>query len=284
MKTGTLVTSRTRPGGATGLQRTTGVPRGVRSYHIQVLDRAFQALDALAGHPLGLGVTELAEELNLHKSTAHRIAMVLESARFIEKDAANGKYNLGPKLTELGRLAVARLDVYEIARPHVRALAVATGETAHLGVLRDGEVVSVVHTHSTQTLTTPITVGARTPVHCSSIGKAILAFSAEHEVDAWLRGRRFTAYTRGTIRSAKGFREELARTRARGYSLDNEEREEGLRCVGAPVRDGSGAVVAAISIAGPVSRVVANGALAATVMNAAARISSRLGYKNDATS
>jgi len=249
------------------------------AYRIQVLDRAFQALDALAAQPFGLGVTELAQRLDLHKSTAHRIAMVLESARFIEKDAASGKYNLGPKLFELGRAAVARLDVYEIARPHLRALAAATGETAHLGVLRAGEVVSVVHVHSRQTLTTPITVGARTPVHCSSIGKAILAFGPPAEIDTWLRGRKLTPYTRLTIKSSRRFRQELSATRARGYSLDNEEREEGLRCIGAPVRDGSGSVAAAISVAGPVSRVGLNGALASLVIDAADRISAALGYR-----
>jgi IclR family KDG regulon transcriptional repressor len=246
------------------------------SYHIQVLDRAFQTLDALAGHPLGLGVTELAAQLHLHKSTAHRIAMVLESARFIEKEAASGKYHLGPRLAELGRAAVARLDAYDIARPHLRALAAETGETAHLGVLSGGEVVSVVHAHSNQTLTTPITVGARTPLHCSSIGKAILAFAPEHEVAAWLDTHQLTPYTKNTIRTRRRFREDLKFIRTRGYSLDNEEREEGLRCIGAPVYDSSGAVVAAISIAGPVSRV--SSTLAPVVKNTAARISSALGY------
>jgi len=201
-----------------------------QAYHIQVLNRAFQTLDALAGRPAGLGLTGPAEQLNLHKSTAHRLAMVLESARFIERDAASGKYNLGPKLSELDRAAVARLDVYEIARPHLRALAAAAGETAHLGVLREGEVISL--------------------VHCSSIGKAILAFAAPHEIDSWLHGRKFTPYTLYTIKSSRRFRQELNATRVRDYSLDNEEREEGLRCIGAPVRDSSGSAVAAISIAG----------------------------------
>jgi len=252
-----------------------------QAYHIQVLNRAFQTLDALAGRPAGLGLTGPAEQLNLHKSTAHRLAMVLESARFIERDAASGKYNLGPKLSELDRAAVARLDVYEIARPHLRALAAAAGETAHLGVLREGEVISLVHAHSTQSLTTRITVVARTPVHCSSIGKAILAFAAPHEIDSWLHGRKFTPYTLYTIKSSRRFRQELNATRVRGYSLDNEEREEGLRCIGAPVRDSSGSAVAAISIAGPVSRVTINGErplMASSVMKTAARISTALGY------
>jgi len=100
-----------------------------------------------------------------------------------------------------------------------------TGETAHLGVLRDGEVVSLINVESGQTLRTPSTVGARTPAHCTSLGKAILAFVP------------------------------LRTIRERGYSIDNEEREQGLRCIGAPVYDSSGEVVAAVGIAGPAFRI-----------------------------
>lgn len=249
-------------------------------YRIQVLDRAFQALDELSRQEEGLGVTELAERLGLHKSTAHRIVMVLESGRFVEKNPASGKYQLGSRLMELGLSVLSRLDVYEVARPHLRTLVAATGETAHMGVLRDGEVVSLVYVQSSQTLTTPTTVGARTPLHCSSIGKAILAFSAEPEVDTYLRGRTLKPYTKNTLASAKRFREDLELIRQRGYSLDNEEREMGLRCVGAPVWDGSGQVVAAISIAGPVFRITEERLpeLSRAVLSTATLISSALGY------
>lgn len=256
------------------------MPAKSPGYKIQVLDRTFQALDALADQPAGMGVTELAVRLGLHKSTAHRILMVLEGSRYVSKDSASGKYQLGTRLMELGQSALSRLDVYEVARPHLRKLVAETGETAHMGVVRDGEVVSLVYVQSSQTLTTPSTVGARTPLYCSSIGKSILAFLPPAEIDEYLRGRALKPQTPATITSAKAFREELAVVRRQGYSLDDEEREPGLRCVGAPVRDSSGQVVAAISIAGPVFRITKDRLfeLSSRVMFTAAQISVALGH------
>ena len=113
-------------------------------YHVQVLDRVFRILDILAETGSGIGLTDIAERLELHKSTAHRLIMVLESNRFVEKNQDSGRYHLGSRLMELGLSAVSQLDVYQIAGPHLRTLVSETGETAHLAVLRDGEVVSLV--------------------------------------------------------------------------------------------------------------------------------------------
>ncbi len=157
-----------------------------------------------------------------------------------------------------------------------------TGETAHLGVLRDGQVVSLVNIESSQTLRTPATVGTRTPAHCTSLGKAMLAFVTREHLDDFLRGRKLEAYTPMTITSAAKFKAELRSIAKRGYAVDNEEREPGFRCVGAPLWDSAGEVVAAISIAGPVFRIgddrMQN--LSATVMRIAARISASLGYRS----
>ena len=249
-------------------------------YRVQVLDRAFQILNVLAEEPGGMGLTDVAERLKLHKSTAHRLIMVLERSRFVEKNAISGKYHLGSRLMELGLSAVSRLDVYEVARPHLRTLVKETGETAHMAVLREGEVVSLVNAESSQTLRTPITVGTRTPAHCTSLGKAMLAFGLPEQVEEFLRNRTLKAYTRKTITSASRLKVELATTRARGYAIDNEEREPGLRCIGAPVWDSTGEVVAAISIAGPMFRITDSRvpALSRSVMKLAARISASLGY------
>ena len=126
------------------------MPQAVKRdvYRSQVLDRTFQILDILADPGMGQGVTELAEKLSLHKSTTHRLIMVLESSRYVEKDNATGKYRLGPRILELGLSALARLDVYEIARPHLRNLVAESGETAHIGVLRNGEIISIVNVES----------------------------------------------------------------------------------------------------------------------------------------
>jgi IclR family KDG regulon transcriptional repressor len=251
-------------------------------YRSQVLDRTFQMLGVLADDRSGLGVTELASKLDLHKSTTHRLIMVLESNRFVEKESATGKYRLGSRIVELGLSALSRLDIYAIARPHMRDLVDETGETAHLGVMRDGEIVSVVNVETTRTLRTPNEVGTRHPVHCSSLGKAILAFSSQQVVDGFLKGRNFASFTRNTITSPDVFVKELDVVRRNGFAVDDEEREEGLRCIGAPIWNNHGEVVGAVSIAGPAFRITRDrtDALAAAVRNTAGRVSEALGYLN----
>ena len=259
------------------------MPQATRAevYRSQVLDRTFQILDILADDGPAHGVTELAEKLSLHKSTTHRLIMVLESSRYVEKDNATGKYRLGSRILELGLSALSRLDLYEIARPHLRNLVAESGETAHIGVMRNGEIISIVNVESTQALRTPSTMGTSHPAHCSSLGKAILAFSPAEAVESFLKGRNMESYTRNTITSAEDFRKEIEAIRRSGYAIDDEEREEGLRCIGAPVRDSSGEVIAAVSIAGPVFRITRDrtSSLAAAVAKSAGQISVALGYR-----
>jgi DNA-binding IclR family transcriptional regulator len=250
-------------------------------YRSQVLDRTFQILDILADDGLGQGVTELAEKLSLHKSTTHRLIMVLESSRYVERDNATGKYRLGSRILELGLSALSRLDIYEIARPHLRNLVAESGETAHIGVMRNGEIISIVNVESTQALRTPSTIGTSHPAHCSSLGKAILAFGSAEAVDTFLEGRTLESYTRNTLTSVGVFLKEIESIRRSGYAIDDEEREEGLRCIGAPVWNSSGEVIAAVSIAGPVFRITRDrtASLAAAVTKAAGQISAALGYR-----
>ncbi len=253
------------------------------AYRVQVLDRAFTILNALAENGAELGLAELSSRVRLHKSTVHRLLMTLEQYRCVEKNSPAAKYRLGWKLFELGMQAVARRDLFQLAPPVVEWLMAETGETAHLGILREGEVISVVNAESQQTVRTPSTVGKRTPAHCTSLGKAILAFLSRQQMAEFVRNNRLSRYTRNTITRPSLLDSELRRIRESGYALDNEELEEGLRCVGAPVLDHTGQVVAAIGIAGPGFRVNQNRlpALAALVMNAAARLSGSLGYQRD---
>ncbi|MGH2509074.1 MAG: IclR family transcriptional regulator [Ktedonobacteraceae bacterium] len=254
-------------------------------YRVQVLDRVFHILDILAESDSGVGLIELVDRLGVHKSTTHRLVMVLESGRYIERNPSTARYHLGSRLIELGLSAAAQLDVYEIARPHLRALAEEAGETAHLAVLRGGEIVSIVKAEGTQNLRTPITVGTRTPAHCTSLGKAILAFGPPDRVDDFLKDRKLKPYTQKTITSPVRFKAELRAIRERGYSVDNEEREIGLRCIAAPIWNSVGEVIAAISIAGPAFRLTQERipALSRTVRGVACRISSSLGYRAPST-
>jgi DNA-binding IclR family transcriptional regulator len=248
-------------------------------YRVQVLERAFDLLDALAGSEGVRSLNQLCDDVGLHKSTTHRLLKSLEARRYVERTPAANEYRLGLRPFELGMRAISRLSYVELARPHLDRLAKESGETAHLGILRQGEIVSLVHAESGQTLHMPSTVGRRTPVHCSSQGKIILASLPKNTVEEILREKGLPALTPKTLSSRARFLQELKRVRARGYAVDDEEFERGLRCIGAPVCDHSGRVIAAISIAGPVFRVSRSRIpeLSAMVIRASEGISNSLG-------
>lgn len=250
-------------------------------YQVQVLDRALGILDLLANGSLELGPSKISEQTGLHKSTVHRLLQVLERHRLIEKKAQNGKYRLGLKLFELGSKAVAQLDLRECALPYLERLVLETGETAHICVLDGDRMLSIANVESPRTLRTPSTVGRRTPLHCTSVGKALLAFLPEDEQDELIKKLELTAYTRHTLTKPARLKAELKLIRQLGYAMDDEEIEEGLRCIGAPVMDYTGRVVAAMSIAGPAFRLTEERipAVAQSVVEAANELSVELGYK-----
>jgi DNA-binding IclR family transcriptional regulator len=249
-------------------------------YRVQVLERAFRILDVIAENGGGTSISDISGRLQLHKATAHRLLMFLESERFIERKGSSGNYHIGSRILELGLSALSRLDLCDIARPQLHLLVEQTGETSHLAVLREGDVVCLAYVESTQTVRTPSAVGTRVPAHCTALGKAMLAFLPK-QLDDFLRVGKLQPFTRKTITSASRLRAELRLIGQRGYAVDNEEREAGLRCIGAPVRDSSGAVIGAVSISGPAFRVRPERVptLATSVMTAASRISVSLGYR-----
>jgi DNA-binding IclR family transcriptional regulator len=248
-------------------------------YRVQVLERVFEILDALAAHQAEPGLQELSQWVGLHRSTAHRLLTVLEGHRFVERTAV-GKYRLGSRLLELGTTVAGRLDVAGAAKPFLERLVSETGETAHMGVLRQGEVVSITNVHSLRTLSAPATVGRRSPVHSSSLGKCLLSGLSRPEVLHLVQRVGLKRFTLNTITTAKKFLLELQRVRECGYAIDDEEYEEGLRCIGAPVRDHTGRIIAAISVAGPATRLSDSHmpALAASVVRAAIDLSAALGF------
>jgi len=250
-------------------------------YQVQVLDRALGILDLLAGESPELGPSEVSEGTGLHKSTVHRLLQVLERHRLIEKIAQSGKYRLGLRLFELGSKAMAQFDLRERAKAYLKRLVLETGETAHICILDGDRMLSIANVESPRTLRTPSTVGHRTPLHCTSVGKTLLAFLPEDERNDLINQCELTDYTRHTITKPARLKAELKLIRQRGYAMDDEEIEEGLRCVGAPVMDHSGKVIAAMSIAGPAFRLTEDRipAVARSVIQAASELSVELGYK-----
>jgi len=249
-------------------------------YRVQVLDRVAGILQVLADARTALAPIEIADRLSLHKSTLHRLLAALEQLGYIRRHPGNGRYALGLKLFEFGSRAVAGLNLHDYGQPVVERLVTDTGETAHLCVMVDAHMVSIVIAEGTRTIRPPATVGRRTPMHCTSVGKAMLAHLPDRARDAVLDSCPLRAYTRRTLDTRAALLAELARIRTRGYAVDDEEIEDGLRCIGAPVRNHSGAVIAAMSIAGPAFRLSRKRipVLARIVMDGAARLSEQLGY------
>ncbi|MGP8243957.1 MAG: IclR family transcriptional regulator [Bryobacteraceae bacterium] len=251
-------------------------------YHVRVVDRALAILEELADGSVRFGDVALAERLGLHKSTVHRLLAVLQRNGFVEREPGCTKYRLGWRIFELGMAAASRLDIIERAKPYVAKLVETTGETAHLGVLRQGEIVSLVNVESRYTVRTPATVGRHIPIHCTSLGKAILAFLPPDQLAERLKGYEFSRHSANTIVSKNQFLADLALVVNRGYAMDNEEYEEGLRCIAAPVRDHTGEVMGSLSIAGPTFRVTGARlpALSREVKRIAGELSTVLGYRD----
>lgn len=227
-----------------------------------------------------IGISALARRLGLAKSTVHRLASTLIGADMLEQNPDSGRYRLGLALLELGALVRRKMDVSNEAKPYLRMLRETTGETVHLAILDHASVFYVTKLESKQAIRMSSEVGARAPVHCTAEGKALLAFQPEEFVEQVI-GYGLQGRTPHTMTDPKAMRRDLAAIRARGYAIDNEESELGLRSVAAPIRSESGAVIASLSIAGPAHRISKKALVshAREVVKAANAISQRLGYR-----
>lgn len=226
------------------------------TYKVQALDRAFAVLDLLGESETPLGLAQVASSLQLHKSTAHRFLMVLERHHMVER-TTNGKFRLGLRLFDFGNRAIEQYDLRERAQPHLRRLVAETEETAHLCILEQARVIYIDKIEPARSVRMITRIGQSNPVHCTSVGKAILSFLPEERINDIIRRLRFERFTHRTISNAEQLRAEIEKTRRRGYAVDDEELEEGLRCIAVPVLDAQRLPVAAVSVSGPSFRVTA---------------------------
>jgi IclR family transcriptional regulator, KDG regulon repressor len=250
-------------------------------YKVQVLDRALAALAILANRSSESSLAELCTALKLHKSTVHRLMMVLERHRLVVKNPETGRYRLGLKLFELGSKALDGIDLRGRARPYLDRLQQQFGETVFFCILDDGQVFYVEKVESQQSVRTACTVGSRAPAYCTAVGKAMLAELSDGEVNGIVRRWGLKPITANTITTAAELKAELRAVRSRGYAIDDEEKEEGLRCVSAAVRGHSGKLFAAMSISGPAFRLTRDRIpeIGQAVMRAANELSAELGYE-----
>lgn len=240
-------------------------------------ERVVRVLDLLGSEPDGVGVSEVARELDVHRSTASRLLGTLAANGMAERDPMTRRYRLGARIVGLAATAVARLPVVSQARPELEALSSVTAETANLAILDGVHVVYVDQVTPAQTVVMASWVGRRSPVHASSSGKVLMAFGDPRTREALLRRRRFDALTERTVVQPGALREVLEDVRRRGYASSDGELEPGLVSIAAPVL-ADGRAIAAISISGPGYRFPSRDRqrLARDVMEAARAVGHRM--------
>jgi DNA-binding IclR family transcriptional regulator len=216
---------------------------------IHAVERAIAVLRAFSPETPSLGVSDLARRVGLHKSTVHRFLATLERHGFVVQDAAGGQYRLGLQLLELGTLVLASIELRKVARRYLEEVHRACGETVHLAILDEGEVVYIDKIEATRGVRMYSSIGRRSPAHCTGLGKALLAWQPAGELQQIIQRRGLLAYTGRTITSPETLRDHLALVRLRGFAIDHGEHEEFIRCAAAPVFDHTDQVVAAVSIA-----------------------------------
>lgn len=224
-------------------------------YQLQSLDRAVAVLELLGESEGPLSLAEVCDRMSLHKSTAHRALMVLERTGLLERTPEN-RFRLGLKLYELGSRAVEQIDLRARVHPWFRRLSAVVGETVHLGVLQKTTVVYLDKVEpNNRRVWLDSRIGASNPVYCTAMGKAMLAFLPAEEAAEIMSRLRFTRFTHRTLCTPEALMRSLERVRRRGYAIDDEEVEAGVRCVGAPILNENGRPMAAVSISGPSSRI-----------------------------
>ncbi len=244
---------------------------------VQVIDRMMRLLDTLARHSEPASLKSLASETALHPSTAHRILNDLVAGRYVDR-VEPGTYRLGMRLLELGNLVKARLSVREGALPLMRRLHQRTGQTVNLSVRQGDEIVYVERAFSERSgMQVVRAIGGRAPLHLTSVGKLFLSADEPARVRDYAERTGLAPHTANSITDAAQLEHDLAETRRRGWSRDNEELEPGVRCIAAGVFDDQGKLVAGLSISAPAERMQED--WIASLTATADEISRSLGYK-----
>ena len=220
---------------------------------MQSVERALVILETLAMYPQGIGVGEISEKTQLHKSTAHRLLATLVSKGYVRQNQHNN-YKLTLKLFELGSKSVEALDMLEIAKPYLTQIKEQVNEVVHLVVLEGKSIVYIDKVEPDTTIRMHSRIGISRPLYCTSVGKAILSTMSDQEVEAIWEETDIKQLTQYTITDLGEMKKELRLSRKRGYATDEQENELGVRCIAIPLLDYRKKACGAISISGPVER------------------------------
>jgi DNA-binding IclR family transcriptional regulator len=242
---------------------------------IQSLARGLQVLQIMADSGDGIGVTELADQLEVNKATASRLVHTLLAYGFVEQASDGRRYQLGPVLVQLSRSVINRMPLRETAKPYLHQMVKRTGECAHLAIYAQSQALYIDQVESDATLRVNAEVGQMAPLYCTALGKVLLAFG-EYPMPEDLEMR-----TAATIITREKLAEEMEKVRRQGYAIDDEEYDEGVRCVAVPVFDFRDNIVGAIGISGPAARISLDrlGKIAAQVIQVGQELTNRLKFK-----
>jgi len=237
-------------------RRTVAPPAGGRdSGQVQSLTRALAILETLAETTDGMTLSDVAQVVGLAPSTAHRLLTTLESRRFVRFLAPDGLWQVGVQSFVVGQAFRRSRDVIALARPQMRQLMEATGETANLYIEEGGEAVCMAQVESRQMMRAIARPGGRVKLHCSGAGKAMLAHLPADEVAKILQAHGLPRTTDKTLDTPQRLKVDLERIRVLGFAIDDEEHAVGLRCVASTVLDEEGQPLAALSVSGPTARI-----------------------------
>jgi DNA-binding IclR family transcriptional regulator len=214
---------------------------------VQSLDRAFDILELLAREQQQLTLTDISRRLDLHKTTVFRLISSLRERGYVEK-SGNNMYRLGLGFIELSSLYLNKVEIKTEAQPFLQELSQDLGRTTYLAIMQDGEVVYIDKYEQVNTLRKYSIIGTRRPLYCTSLGKALLFDKTNEEIETLLKDVTFESFTPTTITTVEDLIREISKSRKRGYSRDNQEMDANEQCIGAPIYDYRGMVIAAISV------------------------------------
>jgi IclR family KDG regulon transcriptional repressor len=251
------------------------------SYVIKSVNNALNLLEEFDGDKDELGVTELSNRLNLHKNNIFRLLATLETKGYVEQNKATENYRLDVKSLELGQAFIKQLGFVRPVKPFLKEIVEKCNEMVYLGTIRQNSVIYLDVEEASQIVKVASRVGCRVPIHCTAIGKAQIAHASEGELEDMGILDHMERFTPNTIVDKVEFMEHIKEVAERGYALDNEEYNLGVRCVGVPLRDYTGRVVGGISVSGPSFRMtdeVLKEEIIPTVKDAGERASKALGF------
>lgn len=222
-------------------------------YLIKTVLNSLELLEAFKGEQPELGVSELSKILKLHKNKIFRLLATLEHMGYIEQDPFTENYRLGLKSLELGQSFIHHLRLLSIAKPVLKGLVDSINESAYVGFIREKNVIYLDIVEAEQVLKVVSRVGNMLPIYATAIGKCQIAFESKDAVEKLLP-EKLKAFTKNTITGKDELFKELEMIKKQGYAIDNEELDEGIICVGAPLRDYTTHIIGGISVSAPVMR------------------------------